>query len=165
MFRTVRALLYGFSFLLPAAAAVAQEQRVGGELRIAARDLPRGHVLERADIAIAGAAHGHSTLREDAAVAPAQVHADSSGVLPAPGWITRRVIREGEPLRAPAVVPPPLVARGDTVRVRWRMSGVEISRPGIAMGEAALGESIQVRVGALHRVQAVATGPSTVLVQ
>ncbi len=165
MFRPVRALLYAFSMLLLAPAAAAQEQHVAGEARVAARDLPRAHVLERADIAISGAAHGRTAGREYAAVAAGQDHADSSGVFAAPGWITRRVIREGEPLRAPAVVPPPLVARGDTVRVRWRMSGVEISRPGIAMGEAALGESIQVRVGALHRVQAVATGPSTVLVQ
>ncbi|HLV26685.1 MAG TPA: flagellar basal body P-ring formation chaperone FlgA [Gemmatimonadales bacterium] len=141
------------ALLIACSATVAAAQGAGAGVLVASRELPRGHVLEASDIAYA-----ESRSRERAAEVTA-------GQLPEPGWITRRVVREGEILRVPTVVPPSLVARGDTVRVHWRVSGIEISRPGIALGEAALGELVQVRLGALQRVSAVATGPSTVLVQ
>lgn len=111
----------------------------------ATRDLPRGHVLEAGDIE-----HATASREEDDAA------------LPAPGWVTRRMIRSGELLRAPAVVPPPLVARGDTVTVNWRVAGIRIARKGVALGDGFRGDTLLVRVGALHRVRAVAKGPSIV---
>lgn len=112
----------------------------------AARALPRGHVLEAADIVASNDSEANAAFDQDVK----------------PGWITRRVIREGEPLRAPAVVPPPLVARGDTVTVYWRVSGIQITGPGVALGDAALGDTLLVRLDALRRIKVVAKGPSTV---
>lgn len=151
-------LHFALASLLLVSAVDAQEAQSTSTVLVAARDLPRGHVLVAADI----------TVPVEAPGAPEQPHAlpqPQRHALPQPGWITRRTIQEGEVLRAPAVVPPSVIARGDTVRVHWRTAGLEISRTGISMGEASLGDLIQVRVGALHRVSAVATGPSTVLVK
>lgn len=137
----VAALLAGAAILSPFAV-----REAGAQVQAAARDLPRGHVLEEGDMVASTGGEGVTAV------------ADSVK----PGWVTRRVIREGEPLRAPAVAPPPMVARGDTVTVRWQISGVGITMPGIALGSAAAGETILVRVDALRRVSAVVKGPSTV---
>lgn len=131
---------------LAAGALLALPDTLAAQVPVAARDLPRGHVLVQGDIAPAGSP-------DSAAAALVQ-----------PGWVTRRVVREGEPLRPPAVVPPPLVTRGDTVTVHWRIGAVQVARAGVALGDAMRGDTLLVRVGSLHRVRAVATGPSTVIV-
>ena len=135
------ALLAGAAILSPPAA-----REAGAQSPAAARDLPRGHVLEAGDIVASSALDGSTD---------GTAHVQ-------PGWITRRVVREGELLRAPAVAPPPTVARGDAVTVRWNIEGVQITMPGVALGDAEAGDSILVRLDALRRVSAVVRGPSTV---
>jgi flagella basal body P-ring formation protein FlgA len=80
------------------------------------------------------------------------------------GWLTRRVIRAGEPLRAPAVEPPPLIARGARVTVVWETAGLRVTREGTAVGAAHRGERVVVRVDGLRRLAGIATDAGTVTV-
>ena len=107
---------------------------------VAARDLARGETLAAEDIRGGDAAE--------------------PGV--APGWVTRRVIGEGEPLRPPAVAPPVLISSGDQVVVVSRSGGVEIRLRGTAMGAATEGERVTVRIDSHRRLEGVAAGPGLV---
>jgi flagellar basal body P-ring formation protein FlgA len=102
---------------------------------VAARDLARGVALEAADVL------GGSELV---------------------GWVTRRVVREGEVLRPPAIAPPEMVRSGDTVQGIWRHGGMEIRVQGRAMNSAAEGERVSVRVDARRRFEGVAAGSGVV---
>ena len=74
----------------------------GDTMLVAARELPRGTVLRAGDVdtlvtddgATAGSATGPATT-------PATSRADAPGA----GWVVRRLVRKGEPLREPAVAP------------------------------------------------------------
>lgn len=109
---------------------------------LARHDLARGVVLTDDDIEMKSA----SGTRTGAA----------GGV----GWITRRVIRAGEELRAPAVAPPELVGRGETVELRRQSGSVQLSIAGTALTGAALGERIQIRISRGWTVEAVVIGPA-----
>jgi flagellar basal body P-ring formation protein FlgA len=114
----------------------------------AARDLPRGHTLTAEDIGRAeGARRGTDG---EAAVGP--------------GWVTRRGIREGEPLREPAVAPPPVVRAGETVEVIWRQGGMELRARGTALGSAVAGQRVAVRLDTRRRLEGTAAAPGQVLV-
>jgi len=113
------------------------------EAQVAARTIARGTVLTAQDIS-------H----------PAAVEQPSSEV--APGWIARRRIAEGEALRAPAVAPPRMVESGQTVRVTYAAGGVELSMRGTALGSAAEGERVLVRIDARRRVEGTAVGAGVV---
>ena len=125
--------------------------RAADTLFVARRELARGAVLAAGDVDTVVSAR----------VAPAR---RDGAERPAPGWIVRRLIRAGEPLRAPAVVPPPLVASGSPVTVVWDHAGVRVTRAGTALGDARRGERVLVRVDAQRRVAGVATEPGVVLV-
>ena len=116
---------------------------------VAARHLARGTVLEEADISHPGVERHHGPAR------------DASGV--APGWVTRRLIRAGEPLRPPAVAPAPLVTAGSAVRLVVRGEAFQMSVDGVAVVAASLGDTIPVRLGAKRRVRGVVTGPAQVV--
>ena len=103
---------------------------------VAARELPRGVALVEADIAGAGAART--------------------------GWVTRRLIREGEPLREPAVSPPLLVTSGEVVQVVWSEGPLELRVKGRAMNSAAAGARVSVRVDMTRRFEGVAVGDGLV---
>jgi flagellar basal body P-ring formation protein FlgA len=107
------------------------------EAPVAAADLPRGTVL----------AAEHVAPPVDSAVL---------------GWVTRRTVSKGEPLRAPAVAPPDLVKSGEVVRLVWRQGGIEIQLVGKAMGSAGKGETVQVRVDSKRRFAGVVEGPGLV---
>lgn len=150
------ALAVGLAALLGAGAAGGA---VGGApaetLLVARHDLARGVVLTAHDIdtlVVDGAAAG----RPSRAVADAPV---------APGWRTRRVVRGGEPLRAPAVAPPPLVARGATVTLVWESAALRLTRQGTALGDAHRGDRVTVRVDATRRFTGIATASGTVVVR
>ena len=119
-------------------------------LLVARHDLARGVALAAADI--------------DTVVTAAPARAGAASARAAAGWITRRGVRAGEPLRAPAVVPPPLVASGSPVTVVWDHAGVRVTRAGTALGAARRGERVLVRVDAQRRVTGIATEPGVVLV-
>ena len=104
-----------------------------GSIPVAARDLPRGVALTSADIS-----------------------ATDSLAVPRVGWVTRRTIREGEPLREPAVSPPLLVTAGDEVQVVWSDGSMELRLKGRAMNSATAGGRVNVRVDTTRRFEGVA---------
>ncbi len=81
--------------------------------------------------------------------------------VPSPiGWTAERSLREGEPLRPPSIVEPPIIAVGDRIRFVWQHNGLEIVREGIATNRARRGERITARDP--HRaetIQGTVTGP------
>ena len=118
---------------------------------VARRDLARGVALTAADI--------------DTVIEPRTARRPTPDArCPTIGWLTRRVIRAGEPLRAPAVEPPPLIARGARVTVVWETAGLRVTRDGTAVGAAHRGERVVVRVDGARRLTGVATDAGTVTV-
>jgi flagella basal body P-ring formation protein FlgA len=107
---------------------------------VAARDLPRGHVLAAGDVR---APRGASVV----------------------GWTTRRVIAAGEPLRAPAVAAPAAVRAGDRVAVVWRDAGIELRLAGTATHDAPVGGRVAVRVDARRRLEGTVAGPALVRIR
>lgn len=134
------ALGVGIAGLLVALAAALQAQAPhaapASDGAVALRALPRGTVLQAADVGGAG----------------------FERVL---GFETQRVIALGETLRAPAIAPAAIVRSGDSVSVRADVGGVSASRRGIALGTARLGQPVRVRLGQ-HSVSGIATAPGVV---
>jgi len=125
--------------------AVAPRTRVA----VAAHALARGVVLSAQDIDwIDGAAVRGAARDGDAAVAP--------------GWITRRVIAAGEPLRAPAIAPPPVVRANELVDLVVQRGGAQLTLRGRAARDAAAGERVTVRVDAARRFDGIAEAPGRV---
>lgn len=121
---------------------------VEGVEPVAARRLERGIELTAADISQATVVH----WGEPPADAPAV----------GAGWVTRRVIAAGEPLRPPAVAPPLLVSAGDLVQVIVRRGAVELTLRARATGAAAAGERVPVRTDAGRRLQGIAVARGVV---
>ncbi|MBA4070819.1 MAG: flagella basal body P-ring formation protein FlgA [Gemmatimonas sp.] len=107
----------------------------------ATRDLGRGHVLAASDI------------RADAP--------DPQGPQLV-GWITRRVVRAGEPLRAPAIAPAPLVRAGTPVTVQFVTAGLTVAREGTALTTGAFGDRVHIRLDEHRSLDGVVAGPSMV---
>lgn len=114
----------------------------------AARDLPRGAVLQPEDIALAPRLRWGAP-REEGAAAGA-------------GWTTRRVLSAGEPLEEPGVAPPALVAARDTVRVHVLRGGARLELRGEAMESGTLGERVRVRLGPGWQLEGTVTGAAAV---
>jgi flagella basal body P-ring formation protein FlgA len=81
------------------------------------------------------------------------------------GWITRRMIREGEVLKEPAVAPPQLVRAGTEVTVRAESGGVIVTRTGTALSSGSLGDRIRVRLDSQHTITGTVASPATVKIQ
>jgi flagella basal body P-ring formation protein FlgA len=126
--------------LLPGSPLAAQD--------LAARELPRGHVLTADDIR-SGGARSTPAARRSTLV----------------GWTTRRAIAAGEPLRAPAVAPPAAVRAGEKVAVVWRDAGIELRLAGTAAQDAPVGARVAVRVDARRRLEGTVVGPALVRIQ
>jgi flagella basal body P-ring formation protein FlgA len=116
---------------------------------VAARPRARGVALAAEDIAWIRAEPATRTPQPAAAV-------------PDTGWITRRVIRAGEPLRPPAVAPAPVVRAGDEVEVVWTSGAVTVRRRGTVAASAGLGERVPVRIDARRRLTAIVVAPRVV---
>ena len=132
--------------LLPGFPTGARAQEAVPQVAVAARDLPRGVTLAPEDIRWSAA-----PPTDRAGGAEAEV-----------GWTTRRVIREGEPLRTPAVAPPDVVAAGQPVQVVWSDGVVRVRVRGTAVGSAALGERVLVKINPRRRLEGIAAGPALV---
>lgn len=135
--------------LVGGAAPTASQELPGGAsamagVPVAARDLPRGATLTAEDV-VGGAVGGGEK-------GPA-------------GWVTRRVIAAGEALREPAIMRPNLVAAGEVVQLVWRHGSIELRLVGRAMGSAAQGERVQVRVDSRRRFAGVVIDRGLVRIQ
>lgn len=115
----------------------------------AARDLPRGITLTEKDIVRRGDSSSPAT------------HGDAVGE----GWVTRRLIAAGEPLRRPAVAPPVWVTTGEPVQLLYRVGSVTARLRGTAMGTAAKDERVLVRIDTRRRVEGVVVAPGLVTFQ
>jgi flagella basal body P-ring formation protein FlgA len=133
-------------------------------IRVAARPIARGSVLTAADIAYekktnaAGNASPHSIAINERDRRPAA--ADDSLI----GFTARRLIATGEPLRAPAVIPPRLVASGDMVDVIWRDGSIVVTAKGRATRAAGAGERIAVRIDEKRTVEGMVVAAGRVRV-
>ncbi len=123
----------GASANVPTPAAVAPGPR-------AAHDIPRGTVLASTDIV------ADSTPQAARLI----------------GFETRRLVRQGETLKEPAVGPGNLVRSGSKVRIEAVVDGVTVTREGTADGSGALGDRIRVRVDARRMLFGIIAGPATV---
>ncbi len=108
--------------------------------RIAARAIPRGTKLSVEDIA--GAAPHDSLI----------------------GWTTRRMIKEGETLRTPAIISPRVIASGDMVDVVFHEESITITAKGRATKDAGTGDRISIRLDEKRTIEGVVMGAGLVKV-
>lgn len=128
--------------------ATAQEPS-SSTVPVAARVIPRGRVLSADDIVEMPASNGERPAFRRVAA----------------GWVARRLIAVGEPLREPSVTPPVSVLPGDTVEAIKTASGLTLSLKATAMQPAAIGDRIAVRVDAKRRFEGTLTGPRLVVLR
>ena len=129
----------------PAAAA----NPVKSGIVVVTRPVPRGAVLDRADLRI-----------EPASVVPGGV----SDVDQLVGRMAVRALNPGEAVRANMVAVPPLVKRGDPVQIKNGVAGLEISVQGMAEEDGAQGSRIRVRnAGTGERLQGIVAGPGIIV--
>jgi flagella basal body P-ring formation protein FlgA len=105
------------------------------------------------------------TIARGDSITPADILFDttnSSSAAELVGFVARRLIRAGEPLRMPAVGRPVLINSGEPVVVRASVRGITISRQGTAQAAGGLGETIPVRLDMRTTVSAVVTGRAAV---
>ena len=76
------------------------------------------------------------------------------------GWEVRRTVAAGEPLIAPVVLEPVLIAPGDPVQFAWADGPIRIVREGIAQTRARRGQPVWARDAARgEQLRGIATGP------
>lgn len=135
------AIVAGTAGLLAALASSLRGQTPRGpqadsaSVPVAARALPRGTVLQSAD-----------------------VQGDATSVL---GFETQRVVAAGEALRAPAIAPAAAVRAGDVVTVRVEQGGITVTRDGTALSSARAGQPVRVRIGQ-HSLSGIAVASGVV---
>lgn len=112
---------------------------------VAARELARGAVLADEDIA-----------------PPAGEALTAAARRALRGWVTRRRVSAGEPLRPPAVHPPAVIRAGEAVQLIWREGTLEIRLRGRAMNQASAGDRVAVRVDVGRRFEGTAIGEGLV---
>jgi flagella basal body P-ring formation protein FlgA len=136
----IRRFVIALLGIMSAAIALHAQSAVQMAAPVAAHDLARGIELTAADIA----GDGETVSRI--------------------GWITRRVIREGELLKEPAVAPAQIVRTGTEVTVRAEAGGVVVTRTGTALSSGSLGDRIRVRLDAQHTITGIVAAVATVKV-
>ena len=107
---------------------------------VAARDLARGTVIVAADLR---------------ATSPADAERLA-------GWEVRRLLREGEPVKAPAVAPRALVQPNSSATLEATVAGVRVTRTVTVLGRGLLGDRVSIRLDPSRTVAAVVTGAGTV---
>jgi flagella basal body P-ring formation protein FlgA len=142
-------------------AMAAKDSEMPGLRRVAARAIPRGAVLTALDIAYASNARPDHPLPHSVAVLdsiPRPAIDDDSLV----GWTTRRMIKAGEVLRAPAIIPPQLVKAGELVELQWHDGSILITAKGHATRSASAGERVSVRLASQQSVEGSVVGAGRV---
>ncbi len=135
--KLLRRLVNGL--LLGASAGLKLWAQAPATTPVAARDLARGTIMVASDI-----------------------RADSAEATRLTGYEVRRMVKEGEALKAPAVAAPVLVSANGGVTLEATVNGVRITRTATALSRGLLGERIQVRLDSQRTVTAIVSGPGTV---
>ena len=117
---------------------------------IATRSLPAKHLVSAADF--------HSEERD-----LSQVPKSSLGRFPIIGMLTARRISAGRALRRDYFKSPPVVHRGQRIRIELRGAMLSVSTVGEALGEAAVGQTVAVRnLNSGRRLSGVVRAPGLV---
>ena len=140
----------GIGLLFGAASVLGAQERTI-TVSVAARALVRGDTLQASDI---------TTMDTTIVWRWTSIAPDTTRALP--GWVTRRNIALGEVLRAPAVMPPPVITSGTRVTAIWQDGPLRVVVTGIATNTAAIGAPVGVRIDPTRRLDGVAAGPNTV---
>lgn len=127
--------------------------RVMGDAVFSARPLARGRAVEPADLEV---------RRVDLTALPAGVLTEAAQAL---DRVPGASIQAGLPLRAEMLRGATAVAAGQGVRILFVGDGFKVSSEGVAMGNAAVGEAVQVRAASGRVLRGVVTGPGAVEVR
>ncbi len=120
---------------------------------VAARSLPRGQLLSASDLSLA---------RRDLARLPQGYFRDPAEVA---GQQLKRNVTAGQALTPALLKAPRTIRRGERVTLVAGGNGVEVRMPGIALNNAARGETVRVRnVSSKRIVLGVVAGPGLVQV-
>jgi len=116
-----------------------------------ARNIMAGEIVAASDL-----------VWSDGAVAPADAPSDPDAII---GMVARRPLRVGTGVGARDVGAPKVIKRDETIAVSYRLEGVALVLQAKALGDAAVGESVQVMNPQSKRViEAVASGPGQAVV-
>jgi flagella basal body P-ring formation protein FlgA len=124
--------------------------KVFADVVVLARPVPRGHALSAEDVRL-------QTL--DLTQQPAGVFTDASQVL---GRLVTGAFPAGAALRADQVRAPLAVNYGEAVRIVFQGDGFRVSSEGRALGNAAIGESVQVRAASGRVLRGTVREPGVV---
>lgn len=127
--------------------ALAAQDPSAPTVPVAARVIPRGRILSTDDIVDQSASPGSRPLVRR----------------PAVGWVARRLIAAGEPLREPSVAPPVHLMPGDSVDAVRTAAGLTLALRATALQGAAIGDQVAVRVDAKRRFVGTLAGPRLVV--
>lgn len=111
-----------------------------------ARNIAAGEMVDAADL-----------VWSDEAVAPADAPGDAEHVI---GQAARRPLRAGAAVGAHDVSPPKVIKHDEIIAVSFQAEGIRLTLQGKAMGDAAVGDLVQVQNPQSKKMlQAVVTGP------
>jgi flagella basal body P-ring formation protein FlgA len=133
----------GAALLAATFAATAWSQGSAATGLRAARTLARGDTITSADV-----------------VPDSGITTDPRTVI---GFVARRVIREGELLRPPAIGTPVVVRTGSIVTVWAVAGGVTIQRDGVALHDAGKGEPVRIRINTRSTLSAIVRDSANVV--
>ncbi|MDZ7630586.1 MAG: flagellar basal body P-ring formation chaperone FlgA [Gemmatimonadaceae bacterium] len=119
---------------------------------VAARQIARGTILGEQDVLVRHTLVWGAPDTTAAATSAAQLI----------GSEARRVLRDGEPIRANDVTGAPVVFAGDSVTAEIIRDGVRLALVGTALHNASLGARVAIRLDRGRRFAGVATGRNTV---
>jgi flagella basal body P-ring formation protein FlgA len=126
---------------------------VWADVVMSARALPRGETITSNDLAM---------QRLDLTQLQRGVFTDLQQVI---GKVTKTAVGGGTPLRGDLLRAAAVVIQGQQVRVVFAGNGFHVSSEGRALGNAGVGESVQVRTASGKLLKGIVSGPGVVQVQ
>ena len=126
---------------------------VYADVVLTARALPRGQAVTMDDVAM---------QRLDLTLLQRGVFIDLQQVI---GRVTKSAVSGGTPLRADQLRAATVVTQGQQVRVVFAGQGFHVSSEGRALGNAGVGEPVQVRTASGKLIKGTVSGPGVVQVQ
>jgi flagella basal body P-ring formation protein FlgA len=127
--------------------------RVWADVVLSARALSRGQAIAIDDVAM---------QRLDLTQLQRGVFTDLQQVI---GKVTKAAVSGGTPLRADLLRAAAVVIQGQQVRVVFSGQGFHVSSEGRALGNAGVGEPVQVRTASGKLLKGIVSGPGVVQVQ
>ena len=137
---------------IPKGGTVTANRTGGGQQVLSyARNIMAGEMVAASDL-----------MWTDGAVAPSDAPSDAEAVI---GMVARRPLRLGTGVGSHDVAPAKVIKRDEIISVSYRTSGINLTLQAKAMGDAAVGETVQVLNPQSKRViEAVASGPGQAVV-